>query len=190
MRGSTSAMAKQWFVLRVQAGREDTVKEALWTRIQTHDLESKLSTLMVPTEKVTEIKGGQRKTRNMKSFPGYIMAEVETDEKGNIPDEVWFLIRETPGVGDFLGSYNKPSPMSPQDVDRMLFREAEAITAEPQVKIDFSPGDRVKIKEGPFENFDGTIEEVFPQKGIVKVIVTIFGRPTPVELEYWQVEAI
>jgi transcriptional antiterminator NusG len=72
----------------------------------------------------------------------------------------------------------------------MLFREAEAITQEPQVKIDFSPGDRVKIKEGPFENFDGTVEEVFPQKGIVKVIVTIFGRPTPVELEYWQVEAI
>ena len=184
-------MSKQWFVLRVQAGREDTVKEALWRRIQTHDLESKISTLMVPTEKVTEIKGGKRTTRNMKTFPGYIMAEVDTDDKGQIPDDVWFLIRETPGVGDFLGSYNKPSPMSPADVDRMLFREMEAATQEePPVKMDFNVGDRVKIKEGPFENFDGTVEEVFPQKGIVKVNVTIFGRPTPVELEYWQVEAI
>ncbi len=183
-------MPKQWFVLRVQAGREDTVKEALWKRIQTHDLESKISTLMVPTERVTEIKGGHRTTRNVKTFPGYIMAEVEVDEKGQIPDEVWFLIRETPGVGDFLGSYNKPTPMSPQDVDRMLFREAESLVQEPQVKMDFHPGDRVKIKEGTFENFDATVDEVYPQKGIVKVIVTIFGRPTPVEIEYWKVEPI
>ncbi|GIW71417.1 MAG: transcription termination/antitermination protein NusG [Planctomycetota bacterium] len=183
-------MAKQWFVLRVQPGREDTVKEALWKRIQTQNLESKFSSLMVPTERVTEIKGGRRRTYNRRTFPGYVMAEIEVDEQGNIPDEVWFLIRETPGVGDFLGAYNKPTPMSPEDVDRMLFREAESITQEAQVKIDFEPGDQVKIKEGPFENFDGTVEEVFPQKGIVKVVVNIFGRQTPVELEYWQVEAI
>jgi transcriptional antiterminator NusG len=183
-------MPKQWFVLRVQPGREDTVKEALWKRIQTNNLEEKLSTLMVPTERVTEIKGGKRRTRTVRTFPGYVMAEVETGDDGKIPDDVWFLIKETPGVGDFLGSYNKPTPMSPEDVDRMLFREAEAITQEATVKIDFDPGDQVKIKEGPFENYDGTIEEVFPAKGMVKVVVTIFGRPTPVELEYWQVEAI
>ncbi len=183
-------MGKQWFVLRVQSGREDTVKEALWKRIQATDLEAKISTLMVPTEKVTEIKGGQKRTHDRKTVPGYIMAEVETDDKGQIPDEVWVLIRETPGVGDFLGAYNKPTPMTPQDVDRMHFREAEALTEEPKVKIDFHPGDRVKIKEGTFENFDGTIEEVYPEKGVVQVTVTIFGRPTPVELEYWKVEAI
>ncbi|MFC1706897.1 transcription termination/antitermination protein NusG [Planctomycetota bacterium] len=181
---------KQWFVLRVQAGREDSVKEALWKRIQTHDLEDQLSTLMVPSETVTEIKGGKRRSYSRKTFPGYVMAEVEVDENNAIPEEVWFLIRDTPGVGDFLGAYNKPTPMSPEDVDRMLFREADAITQEPKVKIDMKPGDQVKIKEGPFENYDGTVEEVFPAKGMVKVVVTIFGRPTPVELEYWQVEAI
>lgn len=181
---------KQWFVLRVQAGREDGVKEGLWKRIQTHDLEHKLSTLMVPSETVTEIKGGKRRSYSRKTYPGYIMAEVEVDENNRIPDDVWFLIRETPGVGDFLGAHNKPTPMAPEDVDRMLFHEADALTQEPQVRIDFSPGDQVKIKEGPFENFDGTVEEVYPAKGMVKVIVTIFGRPTPLELEYWQVEAL
>ncbi|RME75977.1 MAG: transcription termination/antitermination factor NusG [Planctomycetota bacterium] len=183
-------MAKQWFVMQVTPGREDTVKEALWKRIQTHNLEHKISTLMVPTERVTEIKGGKRRTRTTRVYPGYIMAEIETDEEGRIPEDVWFLIRDTPGAGRFLGSQNKPTPMSPEDVDRMLFREAEAITQEATVKIDFEPGDQVKIKEGPFENYDGTIEEVYPAKGMVKVVVTIFGRPTPVELEYWQVEAI
>ena len=93
-------------------------------------------------------------------------------------------------MGDFLGAHNKPTPMSPEDVDRMLFHETDALTQDVGVKIDFQPGDQVKIKEGPFENFDGTIEEVFPAKGMVKVIVTIFGRPTPLELEYWQVESI
>ncbi|MHC4391646.1 MAG: transcription termination/antitermination protein NusG [Planctomycetota bacterium] len=181
---------KQWFVLRVQAGREDTVKEALWKRIQTHDLEEKLSTLMVPSETVTEMKGGKRRTYTRKTYPGYIMAEVEVDAEHNIPEDVWFLIRETPGVGDFLGTKRRPTPMTPEDVDRMLFHETESLIAEPQVKIDFNPGDQVKIKEGPFENFDGTVEEVFPQKGMVKVIVTIFGRATPLELEYWQVEGI
>lgn len=186
---------KQWYVLRVQPGREDVVKEALWKRIQTHNLESALSTLMVPTERVTEIKSGKRRSFDRRTFPGYVMAEIETDDEGFIPEDVWYLIRETPGVGDFLGvdrkaDRPKPTPMTPEDVDRMLFREAEAITQEAHVKIDFEPGDQVKIKEGPFENFDGTVEEVFPAKGLVKVEVMIFGRPTPVELEYWQVEAI
>jgi transcriptional antiterminator NusG len=183
-------MPRKWFVLRVQAGREDSVKEGLWKRIQTHDLEEKMSTLMVPSESVTEIKGGKRRTYTRKTFPGYIMAEVEVDDENRIPDDVWFLIRDTPGVGDFLGSANKPLPMSDADVDRMLFQQTEELTQQPQVKIDFTPGDKVKIKEGPFENFDGVVEEVFPAKGMVKVIVTIFGRPTPLELEYWQVEAI
>lgn len=181
---------KQWFVLRVQAGREDTVKEALWKRIQTHDLEEKLSTLMVPHEQVTEIKAGKRRTYSRKTFPGYIMAEVDVDENGQLSDEVWFLIRETPGVGDFLGSHNKPTPMSPEDVDRMLFHEADQLTQAPEVKIDFSAGDQVKIKEGHFENFDGVVEEVNPAKGRVTVMVTVFGRPTPLELEYWQVEPL
>ena len=183
-------MMKQWFVLRVQAGREDSVKEALWKRIQAHGLEHKLSTLMVPTVTETEIKGGKRRTYSRKTFPGYIMAEVEVDENVTIPEDVWFLIRDTPGVGDFLGAYNKPTPMTEDEINKMLFQEADTIAQEPKVKIDYKLGDQVKIKSGPFENYDGTVDEVFPGKGMVKVIVTIFGRPTPVELEYWQVEAI
>lgn len=181
---------KQWYVLRVQAGREDTIRDALWKRIQTHDIESLLSTLMVPSEKVTEIKSGKKRTYKRKTYPGYIMAEVEVDAGNRIPDEVWFLIRDTPGVGDFLGANKRPTPMSAEDVDRMLFHEADAAIQEPQVKIDFNPGDQVKVKEGPFENFNGVVDEVMPAKGMVKVIVTIFGRPTPLELEYWQVETI
>ena len=155
-----------------------------------HDMEDQLSTLMVPHESVTEIKGGKRRTYSRKTFPGYIMAEVEVDDSRNIPDDVWFLIRETPGVGDFIGAHGKPTPMTPDEVDRMLFHEAVAVTASPEVKIDFKTGDQVKIKEGHFQNFDGVVEEVNTQKGRVTVMVTVFGRPTPLDLEYWQVETI
>ena len=182
-------MAKQWFVLRVQSGREESVKEGLWKRIQTNDLQELISRLLIPVEKISEIKGGERRTVERKIYPGYLMAEIDTDEKGDIPEDVWFLIKETPGVGDFVGSYRKPMPMSQDEVDKMLV-QAERIEEAPKIKIDFERGSNVKIKEGPFENFDGVVDEVYPQKGLVKVIVTIFGRPTPVELEYWQVEAV
>jgi transcriptional antiterminator NusG len=137
---------------------------------------------------VAEIKGGKRRVRERKKYPGYIFIELEVDEKNQLVDKAWYLIRETSGIGDFVGPGSKPSPMSDREVEKML-GDAEKREGAPQVKIDFKLGDSVKIKQGPFENFDGIVEEVFPNKGIVKVIVTIFGRPTPVELEYWQVEA-
>ena len=181
-------MAKKWFVLRVQSGKEDTVKKSLEKRVNAEAAQELISNIMVPTETVAEIKGGKRRVRERKKYPGYIFVELEADDKNQLPEKAWFLIRETSGIGDFVGPGSKPACMSDREVEKMI-GDAQKREESPQVKIDFRIGDSVKIKQGPFENFDGFVEEVFPNKGIVKVIVTIFGRPTPVELEYWQVEA-
>jgi len=117
------------------------------------------------------------------------MVEIETNQDGTIPNEAWFLVRETPGIGDFLGTRDVPSPMSAKEVEKIL-SEAERKEEAPKLQIGFIEGARVRIKEGPFENFEGIVEGVSATRGVVKVVVTIFGRPTSVELEYWQVEAL
>src|SRR5262249_17923080 len=119
-----------------------------------------------------------------KSYPGYIMIEMELNER------TWFVVRETPGVGDFVGAHGTPTQMSNVEVDQMLGQEVAKDEKPPQVKIDVERGDRVKIKEGSFENVEGTVEEVIEARGLVKVMLIIFNRPTPVDLEYWQVERI
>ena len=182
-------MAKKWYVLRVQSGREDSVKESLLKRVQALKLEEFVGRVVVPTEKVSEIKGGKRRIAERKIYPGYIMVELETEDTGRIPEKAWFMVKETPGIGDFVGSRRKPVPMKETEVARMLEAMEEKEEAH-KVKIGFRSGDRVQIKEGHFENFDGYVEEINPGKGLVKVIVTIFGRATPIELEYWQIEAI
>lgn len=183
-------MAKTWFVLRVQSGKESQAKKNLEQRIKLHGFEDKIGRVMVPSERVTEMRGGVRRTTERKIYPGYLMVEMEADEGGHIPGESWFLVRETPAVGDFVGSGITPVPLRVYEVDRIL-SDAEKMKEEaPRLKIDFKVNDSVKIKEGPFQNFDGVVEEVNRAKGLIKVIVTIFGRATPVELEYWQVERI
>jgi transcriptional antiterminator NusG len=176
-------MANEWYVLRVASGREESVKEGLLKKIQIAGLETSIPTVLVPTERVSEIKGGKKRYREKKLYPGYIIVEMD------LTDDVWYLIKDTPGIGDFVGSFQKPIPLSPPEVDKILntLKDKEET---PEVKIDLEPGDGVKIKEGPFENFDGSVDEVFPAKGQVRVIVTIFGRATPVDLEYWQVEKL
>jgi transcriptional antiterminator NusG len=176
-------MAKEWYVIRVQSGREDLVRDTLDKRVKAAGFENRIARVLVPTEKVSEIKGGRKRVRERKLYPGYIMVEMEFDE------QVWYLIRETPGIGDFVGSRSKPAPMAAHEAERILHDMAKE-EEKPKLRIEFQKGDNVKIKEGPFENFDGMVEEVIPGKGLVKVVVTIFGRPTPVELEYWQIEAI
>jgi len=182
-------MPKQWYVLRVQSSKEDQVREALDRRVRVQQLDDVITRVLVPSERISEIRGGQKRVRERKIYPGYIMVEIETGEAGEIPEEAWFTIRETGGIGDFLGDRTGPTPMSKRDVDKVL-GEAEHKEEAPKLKIGFSSGEAVRIKEGPFENFEGSVEGVSPAKGTVKVIVTIFGRPTPVELEYWQVERI
>ena len=176
-------MSKLWYVIRVQSGREEKVRRSLERRIKAAGAEEILPSVVVPTETVSEIKGGKKRVTKKKIFPGYIMVEMEAT------DEALYLIRETPGVGDFVGSHMKPTPMEPHEVARLL-GDMERQAETPKLKINFQKGESVKIKEGPFENFDGVVEEVNPEKGLVRVVVTIFSRPTPVELEYWQVEPI
>jgi transcriptional antiterminator NusG len=176
-------MAMQWYVIRVQSGREEKVRRGLEKRIKAAGAEEILNRVVVPTETVSEIKGGKKRVTKKKIFPGYIMVEMEPT------DEALYLIRETPGVGDFVGAHMKPTPMEPHEVQRLL-GDMERQAETPKLKINFQKGESVKIKEGPFENFDGIVDEVYPEKGLVRVIVTIFSRPTPVELEYWQVEPI
>ncbi len=176
-------MTMNWYVLRVQSGREDRVCDNLNKRIKAEQMEERIQRVLVPTETVSEIKNGKKRNDRRKIYPGYLLVHME------MSDDVWFLIRETPGIGDFVGAHGSPAPMEPHEVDRLL-GDMERTSERPKIKIQFQKGESVKIKEGPFESFDGIVDEVFPDKGIVKVIVTIFGRPTPVELEYWQVEAI
>jgi len=182
-------MPREWFVIRVQSNKEDKVRKGLTELIKIRDLEKLVPNILVPTEKVTEIKGGKKRVIERKVYPGYIMAEVEVDDQGQIPKDVWFLIRETPGAGDFIGGRNKPVPMAKSEVDKLL-SEVEQKEEKPRSKIEFHEGEKVRVKEGPFENYDGIIEEVLPASGRIKVMLTVFGRATPVELEYWQVETV
>jgi transcription termination/antitermination protein NusG len=174
-----------WYVLKVQSSREDTIRDALQRRVKIQGLQTFFGQIVVPTEKITEIRNNKKRIVERKTYPGYIMIQMELNEK------TWFLVRETPGVGDFVGAHGKPTKMTEVEVNQMLHQEEEKTTAEtPKVRIDVEHGDRVKIKDGPFENFEGTVEEVIEGRGLVKVMLIIFNRPTPVDLEYWQVERI
>ncbi|MFP4104710.1 MAG: transcription termination/antitermination protein NusG [Phycisphaerae bacterium] len=183
-------MSKQWYVLRVASNRETQVRDALIRKVKIEGLEDKIGKILVPTEKRPAPRGRgdkKKKTVERKMYPGYVFIEMDLDENGAIGEDAWFLIRETNGVGDFIGSAGRPTPMKQGDVDKMLMQVEKAEEGTP-VSVEFEQGDQVKIKEGAFENFEGAVEEVLPDKGLVRVVVTIFGRATPVELEYWQVE--
>ena len=181
-----------WYVLKVQSSREDTIAEALQRRVKIQGLERFFGVtpegkprVVVPTEKITEIRNNKKRIVERKTYPGYIMVHMELNEK------TWFLVRETPGVGDFVGAHGTPTKMTEAEVNQMLNHQEEQTTAKaPTVRIDVERGDRVKIKDGPFENFEGTVEEVIEGRGLVKVMLIIFNRPTPVDLEYWQLERL
>ena len=176
-------MGFEWYFLRVQVGREDRIRENMMKRIKQAGLEERVPELVVPTETVADHRGGKRRIQKKKLYPGYLMVKMD------LSDDVWFALRETPGFGDFVGSRSQPTPMSPDEVDNVLGRMDES-REQPKLSVSFSKGDRVKIKQGPFENIDGVVEDVHPDKGTVEVSVTIFGRATPVSLGYWEVELI
>ena len=173
----------RWYVVRVQSGREESVKDGLLRRVNAAGLQAKITNVIVPTEKVTEIRSGRKTVREKKLYPGYIMLQMLQDK------DAWFLVRETPGIGDFLG-LKEPIPMAEHEVNKMLVEQTGAEEEKPRIKIDFQKGDTVRVKEGAFENFDGIVEEINSQKGLVGITITIFGRATRVELEYWQVEKV
>jgi transcription termination/antitermination protein NusG len=179
----------QFFVLRVASNKEDQVREKLARKVKIEALDTHVGRILVPTERVRTMKQGVRKESDRKLYPGYVFIELELDKDGRIPDKVWFMIKETEGVGDFIGSNGKPTPMSPKDQAKML-EEAERPAEATVAPTAFKKGDRVKVTNGAFMNFEGEVDEIILDKGMVRIITTIFGRPTPLELEYWQIEKV
>ena len=174
---------KKWYVIHTQTGFENKVKTNLEAKVQTQGLSHLVGQVLIPTEKVSEVKEGKKKITERKFFPGYILVEMELN------DESWYLIKNTNGISGFVGSGNNPIPLQDSDIENIL-KQQEEKREKPKPKVDFSHGENVRVKEGAFANFNGTIDEVNPNKGKLKVMVTIFGRSTPIEVEYWQVEKI
>jgi transcription termination/antitermination protein NusG len=187
-----ATMTKNWYVLRVASNREDQVRDALERKVKIESLGDLVGRILVPTERIKRVKQGQQKVAERKLYPGYVFVEMELNNDGTIPERAYYLFKDTQGVGDFIGQRNKPDSMAPKEVEKMLqdVEKSESQSGPGSVKVEFKKGDPIKIKEGPFENFEGTVDEIFPDKGVVRVIVTIFGRSTPLELEYWQLEKV
>ncbi len=178
-----------WFVLRVASNKENSVRETLHRKVQIEEKESWVGRIMVPTEKSQTLQNGKRRVVETKLYPGYVFVEMKLEDDGRIQQDVFFLIKETTGVGDFVGTAGRPTPMTPDEVEKMLF-DSRVPDSEAEVKLEFEKGDNVTINEGPFASYEGTVDEVLPERGIVRVLVTIFGRQAPVELEYWQIAKV
>ena len=183
-----------WFVLRVASNKESSVRTTLLKKIKIEGFDGEHETkphlvnrILVPTEKTKTMKAGKQKIVETKLYPGYVFVEMQLEDDGRIPQDVFFLIKETTGVGDFIGTAGRPSPMSIPEIEKMLMASKPA-EEQPQVKMEFQKGDHIRITSGAFENMEGTVDELMPDQGKVKVIVTIFGRATPIELEYWIIE--
>lgn len=174
---------KQWYILHTLSGAEEKAKANLDARITAHNYQELIEKVVVPKEQVTEVKLGKKKVLERKFFPGYILIYMEMN------DDTWLFVRRTPGITTFIGPRRKPLPIPEEDVSKILSK-AEESKAKPAPKINFDLGESIRVVEGPFVNFNGVVEDVYPDKGKVKVSVSIFGRTTPVELEFWQVEKI
>ncbi|MCA9090989.1 MAG: transcription termination/antitermination factor NusG [Planctomycetaceae bacterium] len=189
---SGEASKKLWYVLKVQSNREKSIRESILRRIKLEGMEEYFGQIHIPTEKVVETKGGQRRVREQKTLPGYMMIEME------LTDESWHLVRSTSGVGDFTGAAGKPLPMGQKEVRRWLGlgedekdeEKAAGKDLRPVVKFSVEAGEQVKVKEGPFQGFEGVVDTLDETTGKLKVIMEIIGRSTEVELDHWQVEKI
>lgn len=185
--GPDEVIKTEWYILKVQVNREESIRSALERKVKIEGLERYFGDIIVPTEDIAEFtKTGKRRIVKKKLYPGYIMVNMA------INDDTWFAVRETSGIGDFTGSAGRPAPMDPADVERILKLGADEEDGEQQVKtaIPFSIGDRVRVKDGYFQNFEGDVEGVDEANGRVTVMINIFGRSTPVELEHWQIESV
>lgn len=174
-------MEKNWYVVHTYAGYENKVKTNLEKRVESMEMQDKIFRVLVPMEKELEIKNGKKKTTLKKVFPGYVLVEMI------ITDDSWYVVRNTPGVTGFVGPGSKPIPLSQTEIGQIL-KQMGMEEAKP--KIDFAEGESVRVIEGPFTNFIGNIEEVLPDRRKIKVLVSMFGRETPVELEFFQVEKL
>lgn len=174
---------KHWYVVHTQTGLEDRVRTVLLSRAAAEGFSENITKIVIPTEQVSEIRSGKKKVSERRFFPGYVLVEMDLD------DNSYSFIKKIPGVTGFLGAGRKPIPLSQNEVDNILKRTEET-KHKPSPKTIFEKGEQIRVKEGPFMNFNGTIDDIYPEKGKLKVSISIFGRSTPVELEYWQVEKI
>jgi len=179
----TQRAPKLWYIIHTQTGQELKVKSNLDGKLQQGLGTEWISKVLVPTERVAEVRGGKKRISERKFFPGYLLVEME------MTDESWHLVRTTPGVTGFIGYGRKPAPLSDEEVSEIM-RQTEERKDKPAPRVTFQKGEGVRVIEGPFTNFSGAIEEVNTTRGKLKVLVSIFGRQTPVELEFWQVERL
>ena len=175
--------AKQWYIIHTQTGQELKVKNSLESKIQQGVVGQQINRVLLPTERVAEVRAGKKRISERKFFPGYLLIEME------MTDDSWHLVRTTPGVTGFIGAGRKPVCLSQEEVAEIL-RQTEERKEKPTPRVTFQKGEGIRVIEGPFTNFSGVIEEVNTGRGKLKVLVSIFGRQTPVELEFWQVERL
>ena len=174
---------KKWYIVHTLSGAEEKVKVNLEARIKAFGMQEFIDEIIVPKEQVTEVKLGKRRVSERKFLPGYILIHMEMN------DETWLFVKKTPGIASFIGPKRKPTPIPEDEIEKIL-KKAEESKVKPAPKVSFEKGESVRVVEGPFINFTGIVEEVSTEKGKLKVSVSIFGRTTPVELEFWQVEKI
>ncbi|MFA5145282.1 MAG: transcription termination/antitermination protein NusG [Candidatus Omnitrophota bacterium] len=174
---------KSWYVIHTQTGSEDKVKVVLENKIAAEGMQESIGKVIIPTEQVSEVRSGKKKLSKRKFFQGYLLIEMELNER------TYLFVKTAPGVTGFIGLGKKPMPLPQGEVDNIIKR-TEQTQAKPSPKVVFEKGEQVRVTEGPFLNFNGSIEEIHPEKGKIKVSVSIFGRATLVELEYWQVEKV
>lgn len=180
-------MQSQWFVLHTLAGQEQKVKDSLEKRLKTEEMSEYVKEILLPMEKVVEVRVGKKTVTTRKLYPGYVFVNlVLFDDNKRIIEKPWYFVRETQGIIGFIGG-ERPSPTSQEEIDSIKAQISDSEDTE-KPKVNFDVGELIKINDGPFLNFGGAIEEIDPERGKLKVTVNIFGRNTPVELEYWQVE--
>lgn len=175
---------RKWYILKVQSNREDSIRDALQRRIRIQGLDGFFGDIVVPIEKITEFKNGKKRVVKRKLYPGYIVVNMELN------DDTWFLIRETGGIGDFTGSGGKPVPMADAELKKIIQKPEDAAEEQPKFTFKHKKGDKVKITEGMFENYEGEVDAVDMSNGRVTVMINIFGRSVPVELEHGQLEEV
>ena len=180
---ATEIEGKQWYIIHTYSGFERKVAESLMNRVRVHELQEMIGQILIPTEDVVEMRGGKKVVTSKLFFPGYILVEME------MTDETWHLVRNTPKVTGFVSQGNKPTPLTEEEVNQVVHRVSTA-DERPKPKFVFERGEAIKIIDGPFLNFTGVVEDVNLERSTMKVMVTIFGRPTPVELEFVQVEKV
>lgn len=176
-------MALKWYIIQVYSGFENKVKTALEERIASSAHPEKFGEVVLPTEQVVELVKGKRRESSRKFYPGYILVQMALD------DETWYIVNNTAKVTGFLGGRDKPTPIPDKEAERILNR-MEAGKLQPKPKFHFEVGDEIRVVDGPFNNFNGTVQDVNPEKGKIRVLVSIFGRPTPVELDFIQVSRL